>query len=89
MANYCKKSSIEAVVSEVKTKAGISQSTPMPFVDIADTISSLVIPTQRGSPSVSLDTSKTQHTIQRGVYTGGSVSVTAYQGTAQPHRKRK
>lgn len=82
MKYYCKKSSIKSVVSEVKTKAGISQSTAMPFSDIASTIDSFVIPTQRGSPTEALTNSSRTYTIQRGVYTGGTVSVSAQSKTA-------
>ena len=79
---YCKKSSIQAVADEVKTRAGISQATPMAFGDIDDTIVGLVIPTARGAPSTVLTASNPSTTIQRGKYTGGSVSVVPQNATA-------
>lgn len=80
--NYCKKSSIETIVSEIKTKTGIPQSTKIPFENINDTIDSMQIPIQRGSPTTILTNTNKNYTIPKGVYTGGTVSVNTETKTA-------
>ena len=70
---YCKKSSIQTVTDEVKTRKG--SSSHIQGNNIASDINNLVIPTQRGAPATILTASSTTKTIQRGKYTGGSVSV--------------
>jgi hypothetical protein len=78
---YCKKSSMQAVAGEVKTRKGSSSN--IQGNNIASDISNLVIPTQRGSPTTVLTPSSTSKTIQRGKYIGGSVSVVLQDATAQ------
>lgn len=77
---YCKKSSMQAVAGEVKTRKGSSSN--IQGNNIASDISNLVIPAQRGSPTTVLTASSTSKTIQRGKYTGGSVSVVPQDATA-------
>jgi len=77
---YCKKSSVQSVADEVKTRKGSSSN--IQGNNIASDISNLVIPTQRGSPTTVLTASSTSKTIQRGKYTGGSVSVASQNATA-------
>lgn len=73
---YCKKSSLEALADEIRVRAGESSSTKYTFPSGFETaISGLLIPTQRGAPSKELKTNDTSYTIQKGVYTGGSVFV--------------
>lgn len=78
---YCAKSSMQAVADEIKTRKGSSSN--IQGSNIASDISNLVIPTQRGSPTTVLTASSTSQTIQRGKYTGGSVSVVPQIATAQ------
>lgn len=83
MANYyCKKSSLESLAAAIKAGAGIASSTKLKVSDFASKIASFVIPTNRGSPSETLNTSKTTYTIRKGKYTGGSVSVSSQTKTA-------
>ena len=73
---YCKKSSLEAIADEIRVRNGDSSSTKYLFPnEFESTISGLLIPTQRGAPSKELKTNDSSYTIQRGVYTGGSVFV--------------
>ena len=81
---YCKKSSLTSVAEEVRTRNGTSAQ--IPFANIATTISNLAIPAQRGAPSTVLTASNPSTTIQRGKYTGGSVSLFR---RMQPQRSRK
>ena len=82
---YCKKSSLEALADEIRVRAGESSSTKYTFPNGFETaISGLVIPTQRGAPSKELKTNDSSYTIQRGVYTGGSVTVDPIELTANP-----
>ena len=76
MANYCKKSSLEAIADEIRVRNGDSSSTKYLFPSgFTSTISGLLIPTQRGAPSKELKTNDSSYIIQKGVYTGGSVTV--------------
>lgn len=80
---YCKKSSLEALADEIRVRNGDSSSTKYLFPnEFESTISGLLIPTQRGAPSKELKTNDSSYTIQRGVYTGGSVFVdpVSYEG---------
>lgn len=77
---YCKKSSVQSVADEVKTRKGSSSN--IRGDNIASDIRNLVIPTQRGAPDTVLTASSTSKTIQRGKYTGGSVSVVPQNATA-------
>ena len=77
---YCKKSSVQSVVNEVKTRRGSSSN--IQGSNIASEISGLVLPTQMGAPSTVLTASNPSVTIQRGKYTGGSVSVVPQNATA-------
>ena len=77
---YCKKSSVQSVADEVKTLKGSSSN--IQGNNIASDISNLVIPEQRGAPEAVLTASSTSKTIQRGKYTGGSVSVVPQNATA-------
>ena len=78
---YCKKSSLQSVVDEVKTRKGSSSN--IQGGNIASDIRNLVIPTQRGAPATVLTASSPSTTIQRGKYTGGSVSIAPQNATAQ------
>ncbi len=80
MKMYCKKSSVQSVVNEVKTRKGSLSS--IQGSNIASAINGLVIPTQRGEPNTVLTASNQSVTIQRGKYTGGSVSVVPQNATA-------
>lgn len=77
---HCKKSSMQAVAGEVKTRKGSSSN--IRGDNIASDISNLVIPAQRGAPETVLTASSTSKTIQRGKYTGGSVSIVPQNATA-------
>ena len=77
---YCKKSSVQSVVNEVKTRKGSSNS--IRGSNIASEINDLVLPTQRGAPNTVLTAGNPSVTIQRGKYTGGSVSVVPQNATA-------
>lgn len=78
---YCKKTSMQSVADEVKTRQGSSSN--IQGSNIASDVSNLVIPTQRGSPTTVLTASSASKAIQRGKYTGGSVSVAPQDATAQ------
>ena len=83
MANYyCRKSSLEAIAAAIKTGLGLASSTKIKVSDFASRIGSFVIPTNRGSPTETLNTSKTSYPILKGKYTGGTVSVTTETKTA-------
>lgn len=73
---YCKESSLQALAAAIKNGAGIASATKLAVNQFAAKIRAFVIPTSRGSPIYTLDTTKTSQAIQRGKYTGGSVSVT-------------
>ena len=77
---YCKKSSVQALANEVKTRKGSSNN--IQGRSIASDIENLVIPTQRGAPNTVLTTSSPSTTILRGKYTGGAVSVEPQAKTA-------
>ena len=79
---YCKKSSLETLAAAIKAGAGMASSAKLKVSDFASKIASFVIPTNRGSPSETLNTSKTTYTIRKGKYTGGSVSVASQSKTA-------
>lgn len=79
---YCKKSSLETVADEVRVRAGLSSSSKLTTAQMKTTIDALEIPVQRGAPSVALTGSSPSYTIQKGVYTGGKVSVTGQSKTA-------
>lgn len=80
MKMYCKKSSVQSVADEVKVRKGSSSS--IQGSNIASEINGLVLPTQRGAPNTVLTASNPSVTIQRGKYTGGSVSVVPQNATA-------
>ena len=80
MKMYCKKSSVQSVANEVKVRKGSSSS--IQGNNIANEIDGLVLPTQRGAPNTVLTASNPSATIQRGKYTGGSVSVVPQNATA-------
>lgn len=77
---YCKKSSMQAIATEVKTRKGSSSN--IQGSNLATDISNLVIPAQRGAPTTTLTASNPSTTIQRGKHTGGSVSVVPQNATA-------
>lgn len=77
---YCKKSSVQSVANEVKVRKGSSSS--IQGNNIASEINGLVLPTQKGAPNTVLTASNPSATIQRGKYTGGSVSVVPQNATA-------
>lgn len=77
---YCKKSSMQAVANEVKTRKGSSSN--IQGSSVASDIGNLVIPTQRGAPTTTLTASNQSATVQRGKYTGGSVLVVQQNATA-------
>ena len=82
---YCKKSSLEALADEIRVRNGDGSSTKYLFPnEFESTISGLLIPTQRGAPSKELKTNDSSYTIQKGVYTGGSVFVDPIELTANP-----
>ncbi len=79
---YCKESSLKALAAAIKNGAGIASTTKLAVNQFLVKINAFVIPTNRGSPSYSLSTSKTSQTLSKGKYTGGSVSVTSQSKTA-------
>lgn len=79
---YCKKSSLEAVADEVRTRAGYPSSLKMTPLQMVDIINNLEIPVQRGAPNVELTVNSPSYTIPKGVYTGGLVYVLPQGGHA-------
>lgn len=76
----CNDASIRMIADEVRAKAGTSQT--IPFMNIADMIRGLVVPVDRGSPSAFVTSANPVYQIQRGKYSGGSVSVVSENVTA-------
>ena len=79
---YVRKTSLENVASETKTRAGLASSTKLTPTQIKERITALTIPTSRGTPTQVLTAASPSYTILRGKYTGGSVSVSAQGKTA-------
>lgn len=77
---YCKKSSVQSLANEVKIRKGSSSG--IQGSSIASDIDALILPTQRGSPDTVLTAENPFATIQRGKFSGGSVSVVPQNATA-------
>ena len=85
MKYYCHKDSFTnasgtGVVDELRVRNGTVLA--IPFDQIVPTINGLVIPAQRGAPNTQLTVNAPSKTIERGIYTGGSVSVNPQNVTA-------
>ena len=74
MANYCKKSSLDSIAAAIRGRSGKNNLLSFPN-DFKDEIDALEIVQSKGSPSETLDATTKIYTIQKGRYTGGSVSV--------------
>lgn len=77
---YCKSTSVQAIADEVKTLKGSSG--VIQGGNLASDIASLVVPTQHGAPSTKLTAASPTKTIERGLYTSGTISVTPQNKTA-------
>ena len=85
MKYYCHKDSFTnanetGIVDELRVRNGTAAA--IPFNQIVPTINGLVIPAQCGAPNKELKVNAPSKTIERGVYTGGSVYVDPQAKTA-------
>ena len=84
MRKWCKKSSLDAVANALRVQSTASGSLSFPNGFVTAIKNNMVIPTNRGSYSDTLTTTKSSVTLPRGVYSGGSVGVTPQSKTVDP-----
>lgn len=78
---YCKKSSLESIADEIRTRAGTNDT--MTPAQMKTAVDNLVIPTQQPTSYINLGASNSPYTIPKGIHSGhGTVTVSTQSKTA-------
>ena len=78
---YCKKSSLESIADEIRTRAGTNDT--MTPAQMKTAVDNLVIPTQQPTSYINLGASNSPYTIPKGIHSGhGTVTVRTQSKTA-------